>query len=37
LAHRAEAFQQEPETLFAYYNQRKRWGREGSISPELCL
>lgn len=27
LAHRAEAFQQEPETLFAYYNQRKRWAR----------
>jgi len=27
LAHKAEAFQQEPETLFAYYNQRKRWAR----------
>lgn len=27
LAHQAEAFQQEPETLFAYYNQRKRWAR----------
>lgn len=27
LAHRAEAFQQEPETLFAYYHQRKRWAR----------
>ena len=27
LAHRAEAFQQEPEKLFAYYHQRKRWAR----------
>ncbi|RRK10279.1 glycosyltransferase family 2 protein [Lactiplantibacillus garii] len=27
LAHQAEAFQQEPETLFAYYHQRKRWAR----------
>lgn len=27
LAHQAEAFQQEPETLFAYFNQRKRWAR----------
>ncbi len=27
LAHRSEAFQQEPETLFTYYHQRKRWAR----------
>jgi len=27
LAHRSEAFQQEPETISAYYQQRKRWAR----------
>lgn len=27
LASRAEAFQQEPETLFVYYRQRKRWAK----------
>lgn len=27
LAHQAEAFQQEPETLYAYFHQRKRWAR----------
>lgn len=27
LAHQAEAFQQEPENLHAYYHQRKRWAR----------
>lgn len=27
LAHRAEAFQQEPETLKSYYYQRKRWAK----------
>lgn len=27
LAHNSEAFQQEPETLSAYYQQRKRWAK----------
>lgn len=27
LASRAEAFQQEPETLYVYYRQRKRWAK----------
>lgn len=38
LAHRAEAFQQEPETLFAYFHQRKRWARGNYevIAENLC-
>lgn len=27
LAHNSEAFQQEPETVSAYYHQRKRWAK----------